>query len=101
MRFGTADHSNGVFAVPSKYTGGSDDVGGLYFMHWADVLFFEKGTMVGSRTTVTENPSLVVITEQQSTAVPEPGSCTLWGLGVGVLGFVGWRRRRKQTLSSH
>ena len=33
--------------------------------------------------------------------VPEPGSFTLFGFGVGMLGIVGWRRRRRQIVSSH
>ena len=54
-----------------------------------DVFTFQNGDKIG--------PTVGKRTPNNG-EVPEPGSIALFAMGAGMLGFVGWRRRRKQTV---
>jgi hypothetical protein len=86
--------SNG--SISEQFNGtvtGDTSVGQTFLHQTASISETCTQTSIGASITCSES----VITPGLPTTVPEPGSLALLGTGLGVLGWVGWRRRAKQS----
>lgn len=84
-------------ALNSAFFANAASAQGGFFSLGASLLTWDAGTAQAIFSFSSDNPAFGLTLETRISAVPLPAALPLYGAGIAVLGFMGWRRKKASS----